>query len=206
MKQYKQITMSVVLLWLAGCASDSQLEALTSRVHSMESQLSSLKNELASVKAQRVVRLPTGAPLKTRERSSASPAFQAVDEDSQFQSAVGTYKSGDVDAAINQFEQFNNTYPNARHHAEVLFYLGQANYTIRDYPRAQLVLEELIYQTPNNQVNPQALDLLRRVYQAQGKTAKLSELDGFLNNINSSHQSAVIPESSPQPVRPFLVN
>ncbi len=175
---------------LGGCVSNDDLSGLQSQVSRLDSQVASLKstvsvlqNELAVVKGQRVVRLPTGAPTKTRKRSAEQPSYAVSDEQKQLDSAIAMYKSGDIKSAVSQLEQFNVNYPNSKHHGDVLYYLGSAYYTLRDYNRAQQVLEELVYQSPMNQVSPKALALLEKVYSASGNTNKLKELKGFMQNL-----------------------
>ncbi|PIE46171.1 MAG: hypothetical protein CSA45_00405 [Gammaproteobacteria bacterium] len=166
---------AIALIFLAGCASDElqrQVNHLTTTVNRLESNVSNLQRELGEIKRKGVVRLPTGSPTHIEARVSP--------EESDFNQALQRYKSGDIAGGMDAFERFNSQYPNARRHAEALYYLGQGNYTMRNYARAQQVLEELVYQTPNRQPSQQALQLLASVYRAQGNTAKLQALQSYL--------------------------
>lgn len=209
-------------LALGGCVSgsdfaqvQSEVSSLRGQVSQLETQVNVLQEELSVVKGQRVVRLPTGAPLQTRPRKSTPPAYQQprvsdaqttqtaavnpvpatatttaaepapTSEEGQYNAAIQTYRSGNAKAAIGQLEQFNADYPNSRYQSDVLYYLGEANYTVRDFSRAQAVLEELVYQTPLTEINPKAPDLLRKVYQAKGQSAKVSELNRHLDSLRN---------------------
>lgn len=169
-------------LWLSGCVSSSdfaatqlQVSRLTQKVSTLETQVQHLQE---AVKGQRVVRLPTGAPMRTVKRA-ANQAANSVEENT-YQAAVQLYRSGDINAAIGALEQFNNQYPNSTRRAESLFYLGQAYYAQRRYSEATLPLESLVYQMPEQQVSPKAVTLLKRLYQLNGQQGKMAELDNFI--------------------------
>ncbi|MGY0398372.1 MAG: outer membrane protein assembly factor BamD [Ostreibacterium sp.] len=192
MMKIKESILGFAIIILGGCVSDSdlmviqsQMTVLNSKVDTIQKKFDSLQNELNFVKKQRVIRLPTGAPTKNQARNTTKPTYIITVEESHFNAAKSAYQSGDAQSAIRAFEQFNTTYPNSKYHSDVLYNLGEANYTVRDYQRAQEVLEELIYQTPSSKSNPKALGLLRKVYQAQGENAKIAKLQDFINNMNT---------------------
>lgn len=168
---------------LGGCVSSSdfaatqlQVSELTQKVSTLEAHVENLQQ---AVKGQRVVRLPTGSPTRTIQRK-ASPVAANSPAENSYQSAAQLYDSGDMPAATNAFEQFNQTYPNSPRRADALFYLGQAYYAQRRYNEAMLPLESLVYQTPGQQVSPKAITLLKRLYQLSGHQAKVNELDSFM--------------------------
>lgn len=184
---------------LSGCVSDSDFTALQSQVNRLnaklsttENQLQSLQQELTVVKGQRVVRLPTGAPMAKRQRNTQQPDYAVSEEQRLFNAALASYKGGNIQSAIQQFGQFSQQYPNDKNYADALYYLGEANYTIRDYQQAQQVLETLVYQTPSAQLNPNAVALLEKVYRARGESAKLNELKRFRQNLNSSGEGSIL--------------
>lgn len=184
---------------LSGCVSDSDFTALQSQVNRLnaklnttENQLQSLQQELTVVKGQRVVRLPTGAPMAKRQRNTQQPDYAVSEEQRLFNAALASYKGGNIQSAIQQFGQFSQQYPNDKNYADALYYLGEANYTIRDYQQAQQVLETLVYQTPSTQLNPNAVALLEKVYRARGESAKLNELKRFRQNLNSSGEGSIL--------------
>ncbi len=183
-KQTTSILLFVGLL--AGCVSDddlvrvqSQVNQLNAQLRASENELQSVKQELAVVKGQRVVRLPTGAPTETRERNTERPGYELPEQERLYNSAIKSYKSGNVSSAIKQFEQFAQQYPDDKNYTNVLYYLSEANYTLRHYDKAQSVLEGLVYQTPSDKLNLNAIALLEKVYQAVGNQEKLEELNTF---------------------------
>ncbi len=203
----KQIIILTATL-LGGCVSNSDFSALQSRVNrlnakvsTMENQMATLQQELVVVKGQRVVRLPTGAPTKTRARNTEKPNYAMSEEQQLFNRAMTMYQSGDAQAAIAQFERFNTIHPNSKHHNDVLYYIGNASYAIRDYNRAQQVLEELVYQTPMEQVNPKAIALLEKVYVARNASEKIQELKSF---VQSLQHSATEPPKVSSPSSVFI--
>ncbi len=163
----------------------SQVTQLDAKLRTAENQLQVLQKELTVVKGQRVVRLPTGAPTTTRRRSSQQPDYAMSEQERLFNTALNHYKGGNIQSAIQQFEQFAGQYPNDKHYAQALYYLGEANYTLRQYDKAQQVLEVLVYQTPSAEVSPGAVALLEKVYRGKGDNTKLSELNNFKQNLSS---------------------
>lgn len=205
---------------LAACVSDDDLTQVQSQVSRLQGKVSHLegqlaqskeelaltKGELAVVKEQRVVRLPTGAPLEMRARNESvsnrsSSTSTASASDTAYSQAVQQYKSGNTQGAIVAFEHFLASYPNAQYRNEALFYLGQAAYTSRDYYRAQQALETLVFQPTNGQVNQSAARLLQNVYQAQGNTGDAEKLEAYLRSYNQQ-QTPVMPRSAETPAAP----
>lgn len=182
----KKILVLVVVGLLSGCVSDddlmrvqSQVNQLNSQLRASENELQAVKQELAVVKGQRVVRLPTGAPTVTRERSAERPSYEMSEPDRLYNSAIKNYKSGNVSAAIQQFEQFAKQYADDKNYMNAVYYLAEANYTMRHYDQAQKILEVLVYQTPTDKLNLNAISLLEKVYQATDNKEKLEELNTF---------------------------
>ncbi len=185
MMKKKILVLSVIGL-LAGCVSDddlmrvqSQVNRLNTQLQASENELQAVKQELAVVKGQRVVRLPTGAPTATRARNTERPSYEMSEPDRLYNSAMQNYKSGNVSSAIQQFKQFAKQYQGDKNYMNAVYYLAEANYTMRHYEQAQQILEVLVYQTPTNKLNLNAVTLLEKVYQAQGNKEKLDELNTF---------------------------
>lgn len=188
-------------LLMGGCVSNSdfataqnEIRTLNAKMATMQTEMSQLQNELATVKGQRLIRLPTGAPTKTEARKPTRPVYATSEADRLFNAAVEQYQSGDAQGAAVKFEQFVRQQPNAKQRPEALFYLGQAYYTVRNYAQAELALEALVIQTPAATPNAKAVDLLKKVYQAQGKANKATELDTLLH---SRANPASAPISTP---------
>ncbi len=187
----KKVLVLVAMGLLSGCVSDddlmrvqSQVSQLNTQLQASESELQAVKQELAVVKGQRVVRLPTGAPMATRQRSTERPSYEMSEPDRLYNSAMQHYKSGNVSSAIQQFKEFAKQYQNDKNYMNALYYLSEANYTMRHYEQAKNILEVLVYQAPENQLNLNAVSLLEKVYQAQGNKEKLAELNNFKQNLS----------------------
>ncbi|MPV86140.1 outer membrane protein assembly factor BamD [Cardiobacteriales bacterium ML27] len=205
-------TTPLLALTVTGCVSTADFEASQQRIAQLNTQLGGLEKqvmdlqaELSVVKAQRPIRLPTGTPIPPGSRNNqasgqndanasssnnsgnSSSNSNMSDEASAYHQALALYQSGDTDAAISAFENYNSRYPNADNLPNVLYYLGQASFVQRDYGRAEQVLEQLIYQYPMSQVDPRAPELLRRIYQHNNRADKIETLDNFLNTMNQSN-------------------
>lgn len=214
-KQLYLCVLSVTVL--SGCVSSSEFDAVQSQVLTLHQKVGALSRELVRVeeelnlvKGQRVVRLPTGAPTDTEARRSTPPAYALSPEEKAFQAAESQYQSGDAQGAVTEFSQFIQQYPNAKQRDRALFYLGQSAYTIRDYARARTALETLVYQPSGGQTEAKAVDLLQKVYTAEGNTAGMARLAEYIQALNTapaaSSVNAVpagsIIEAPAEPLRP----
>ncbi len=186
----KKILVLGVIGLLSGCVSDDDFARVQSQVNRLNTQLQVnrnelqlIKKELAVVKGQRVIRLPTGAPTETRQRRTERPNYEKSESDRLYESAEQNYKSGNVSTAIQQFQEFAKQYQNDKNYMNALYLLSEANYTMRRYEQAQNILEVLVYQTPVNNLNLNAVTLLGKVYQAQGNKKKLEELNNFKQSL-----------------------
>lgn len=149
----------------------------------MQTQMAEMQAKISMIEGRKFVQLPTGSPTVPETRT----ATQSVDAETvAFNSAYQAYKSGDIGEAISQFEGFNSRYPNSEKRADVLYYMGEAYYTQRQFVRSQELLEALVYQYPQNKVNPNAVPQLKRIYEAEGNTEKMTELDSFMERMNQT--------------------
>lgn len=198
-------------LMLGGCASNSletQVNSLSQRVNTLERDLNQAQEELAAIRGKRIVRLPTGAPTTTQARSTTPPAYTLSPEEKAYHAAMTQYKSGDAQGAANAFSDFVKRYPNAKQRDKALFSLGQAAYTMRDYPRARQALETLVYQPQDGKADSKAVDLLQRVYRAEGNSAGSASLDNYLQNLRAPSPAPTVPAinapSSAAPTAPSI--
>lgn len=187
---------------LGGCASsrlETQVVDLSRKVNSLERELNQTKAELASIRDKRTVRLPTGAPTTTQARSNKPPAYTLSPEEKAYEAALSQYKSGDAQGAVDAFSNFLQRYPNAKQRDAALFNLGQAAYTVRDYPRARQALETLVYQPQSGTSNSKAVQLLQRVYRAEGNSAGDNYLGEYLQSLQTPNQTSLplAPTQSP---------
>lgn len=187
MGKTKIIVAALPVLLLSGCANTDYLieknNELTSQVNSLQNQLSEVQAKIAVLEDRKFVQLPTGSPTVPETRQQT----QAVDEETRlYNNALQAYKSGDVGEAISQFEGFNSRFPNSEKRADVLYYMGEAYYTQRQFVRSQELLEALVYQYPQSKINPNAVPQLKRIYQAQGNAEKVAELDSFMDRMNQT--------------------
>ncbi|PID65477.1 MAG: hypothetical protein CR977_00995 [Gammaproteobacteria bacterium] len=190
----KSIILVLFAAVISGCVSNSdfavtqtQVRSLQQKVGNLERELIQAKEELAVVKGQRVVRLPTGSPTATEARRNNPPAYALSAEEKDYNAAVSQYKSGDVQSAVSAFSQFIQRYPAAKQYEGALYYLAQASYTVRDYPQARQALEILVFQPKNAAPQAKAVNLLKKVYAAEGNNAGSAHLANYLQSLNSAN-------------------
>ncbi len=207
MQKKQLLGFALPVVFLTGCSGDydylvGQNKQLSEKINTIQQQVSKMQAEIGILKERKFVKLPTGAPTVPERRDSGSsnsslgtpvtaPTQTATNnsEATLFNEALAAYKSGDVGEAIAQFEGFNARYPNSERRADVLYYMGEAYYSQRQFSRSQELLEALVYQYPQSKVHPQAVPQLKRIYQTTGKSTKMAELDDFLSRTNQSTPS-----------------
>lgn len=205
-----------MVICLAGCVSNSELDYLTSQVSQLNSKISLLENdltvikqELTEVKGKRMVRLPTGAPTVIEPRRQATaenppPVVEAIQEVSPsavpatakvasssdreaYRLAMLAHQQGDSEQALALLNTFLARYPDSAYRPNALLALGHLNYQLRRYLLAEQPLETLLKSSPQNSLVNRAAGLLKQVYLAQGKQAKLYDLEDYLQNLSPAY-------------------
>ncbi len=187
---------------LVGCVSSSDFSTLQSQVIGLNAKVNSLETQVSglrkALKEQRVVRLPTGAPTQVRSRMTVQkPSDNASDSSSatQLDKALTTYQQGDIESAVQQLNDFVSQNPAPVYRNKALFYLGEANYSLRQYGAAEQALETLVYQNGGELPSSEALELLGKVYQAQGKVDKMKALTNFIKKSTAPKMESLPDET-----------
>ncbi len=89
-----------------------------------------------------------------------------------FDDALGQLRRGDHRGAIAAFEDFLANYPQSDLAAEALFWLGEAHYIDRDFPRAEGIFIDLGRRHPTSQRIPDTLLRLGFIYEVEGDMAQ----------------------------------
>ncbi len=95
---------------------------------------------------------------------------------------LNLYHQGDVENAVVQLNHFLRQNRDPVYRKQALFYLGEANYALRQYAVAEQALEALVFQS-GEMPSGKAVNLLKQVYQIQGKRNKIKSLTNFINQV-----------------------
>lgn len=121
--------------------------------------------------------------------SGAQSTDMIAVEQGIYRQAIAEYQSGNVARAASTLSSLLSQYPTTTYRPKALFALGQSNYVLRRYLAAQKPLEQLVKETPRQQLNPNAVALLKKVYLSLGKQGKVIELENYMQQSRGVQQS-----------------
>lgn len=78
-------------------------------------------------------------------------------EKRDFEAALAVFRQGNFAAAATAFAAFNTRYPSSGYLGSSQFWLGNAQYALRDYKEAMASFRALVTRDPNHQRVPEAL-------------------------------------------------
>ena len=117
----------------------------------LSNQIEVLRSEMASLRGQNEQFEPGKVTVDGRE-FAADPA-----EKQEFETALAVLRKGDFAAAQTSFLGFINRYPKSGYRVPALFWLGNAQYALRDYRSAVANFRSLVAADPEHVRAPEAL-------------------------------------------------
>lgn len=119
-------------------------------------------------------------PMTSAVPVTAPPS--PVSDQTLYRQAMSAHQAGNSQQALSTLNELLTRYPNSTYRANALLGVGQINYQLRRFSQAEKPLETLVMGSPQNSTTAKAANLLKRVYVAQNKQAKLYDLEGYLQN------------------------
>lgn len=116
----------------------------------------------------------TATPTPDQPLVPAPPAPGA--EQAAYDAAFGMLREGDYEQAIARFQEFLTTYPDSRLAGNAQYWLGEAYYVTRDFPKAREVLANLGEKYPASDKLPDALLKLGYIHDELGEKAKARQV------------------------------
>jgi tol-pal system protein YbgF len=140
----------------------NQIETLKAEIARMRGNDEQLARDVAEVQrkqkdiAQGVdARLSKFEPVKVQVDGRE---FQAEpDEKRDYEAALATFRKGDFPTAQTQFGDFAKRYPQSGYNPSALFWLGNAQYAVRNYTEAINNFRALYTRTPDHPRAPEAM-------------------------------------------------
>ncbi|MFC5523442.1 tol-pal system protein YbgF [Polaromonas jejuensis] len=140
----------------------NQIEALRAEVASMRGQNEKLARDLAD--AQRTQKdLTQGVDERLRKFEPGKVTVDGKEfvadpaEKQEFEAALATLRRGDFAGAQTSFVAFMKRYPQSGYRSSSLFWLGNAQYALRDYKNAVANFRSLVAAEPAHLRAPEAL-------------------------------------------------
>ncbi len=142
----------------------------------LSNQIETLRNDMAVLRGQNE-QLTRGVSDVQRNQKDLTqgvderlrkfePAKVSVDgkefvaelvEKQQFEAALATLRTGDFAGAQTSFVAFTKRYPQSGYKSSALFWLGNAQYALRDYREAMVNFRTLVAAEPDHLRAPEAL-------------------------------------------------
>ncbi|MBT0571788.1 tol-pal system protein YbgF [Curvibacter sp. CHRR-16] len=136
-----------------------QIKADQAKLRGQNEQLSKdvsdLQRQLRDANQITDERLRNLEPLTVTVDGQSFKAQQTEKKD--FESALATLRQGDFDAAQTLFTDFLNRYGSSGYKPSALFWLGSAQYAVKNYKDAITTLRQLLTAAPTHQRAPEAM-------------------------------------------------
>ena len=97
------------------------------------------------------------AQAKTAETTQAADSEDPSTEDRAIEKAYGLTKSGNNEDAVKALQDFLSKYPDSVHTASALYWLGNAEFGLKDYKSAMTAYRELLKSHPRSDKAPDAM-------------------------------------------------
>ncbi len=142
----------------------------------LSNQIESLRNELATLRGQNEKLTRDASDLQRSQKDLAQgvderlrkfePAKVTVDgkefaaepvEKQEFEAALANFRKGDFVGAQTGFAAFMKHYPQSGYKSSALFWLGNAQYAMRNYRDAVVNFRALVVSEPDHMRAPEAL-------------------------------------------------
>jgi tol-pal system protein YbgF len=132
-------------------AAEQKLQAAEQRVQTAEQRVQATEQRVQAAE-QKVIKLePTTISLDGRE-FVADPS-----EKRDFDAAFALFRSGDFSRSQKAFFDFIQRYPGSGYSPSALYWLGNAQYSNRDYKEAIINFRSMINKTPDHLRAPEAM-------------------------------------------------
>jgi tol-pal system protein YbgF len=140
----------------------NQIAALREEVARLRGQLEVQTNELAQTqRQQRQAFAELDARVKRFEpvqvQIDGKTASVEVEEQRTYDAALATLRSGDFGGSLAAFQQFRQRWPGSAYTAGVLFWIGSAQYALKDYKASIATHQQMLARFPDHPRTPDAL-------------------------------------------------
>ena len=125
---------------------------------------------------------PASQPTSAEQATPPAPPAEQVDgaaEAKAYEAAYATYKAGKYGDAVNGFKQFVDNYPNSKLVPNAWYWMGAAQFSLKDYKSAIATQQKLVKQFP---AHDKAAD---GMYSIANSQIQLSDVDGAKQTLKS---------------------
>jgi tol-pal system protein YbgF len=184
-----------------GVSMLSQLDALKSELATLRGQIEVHAHDIETTqKRQRDLYVDLDSRLRKLENvgvvaadtpgqaDSAKPASSdqtpvgavVADESKAYDAALGLFKAGNYQGAIDGFQGFVGAHPNSQLAPSAYYWIGNSYFNLRDYKNAIASQEKLVSQYPNSAKVPDALLNIASCQQGMGDASAAKKTLGSI--------------------------
>ena len=183
-----------------------RLEQLASGQLDLTNQIAQLQQELARLRGQLEVQTnelaqtqrsqrDLFADLDTRVRKfepvttqiDGKTATVDVEERRRYEAALGLMRAGEFGQALTAFQQFRTRWPDSAYTANVLFWIGNGQYALKDYKAAVATHTLMLSRFPDH---PRAADAMLNVGYSQAESGDKRAARKTLETVVEKYASA----------------
>lgn len=126
-----------------------------------------------------VAQAPAPPPAAEAPAAPAEPQPDTAAETKAYEAAYASYKAGKYSEASSSFKQFLETYPNSKLAPNAYYWMGTAQFSLKDYKTAIATQQKLVKQFPSHD---KAAD---GMYSIANSQIQLSDVDGAKQTLKS---------------------
>ena len=151
-----------------------QLEVATHSIESTQQRQHDLYGDLDG----RLRKLEGGTPAAAANEATPTaatppvPDANASSENKDYEAAQALTKAGKHKEAFDAYDKLLQTYPNGSHASEAQYWLGYAQFSLKNYKAAIATQQKLIKQSPDNPKVPDAM------FNIANSQIQLADIDG----------------------------
>jgi tol-pal system protein YbgF len=181
----------------------SELQALREQVASLEGRIEVVEHQSAQALEEARAARGSGRPGAAGPAGAANPegeeSFSGSPEEVQaYREARGAWRGGDLEACIDRFREFLQTYPASDHADDAAYWMADCHYKEGDYKAAVLRFADVVQRYPTGDKAPDALyrqgEALLRLGPKYGSAAETA----FQRLINEYPDSPRVAEAKRQ--------
>lgn len=129
------------------------------------------------------------APPTAATATTTAPVPDASSENKDYEVALALTKAGKHKEAFDAYDKFLQTYPNSSHAPEAQYWLGYAQFLLKNYKAAIVTQQKLIKQFPDS---PKAPDAMFNIANCQIQLADIDGAKKTLHELLDKHSSSEV--------------
>lgn len=167
-----------------------QIEQLTHELQKQQQSQRQLYNDIdRRLQGMEARATPATATAETPAAGEVPSPTSAGDERTDYLAAFDALQQGKTGEAVTAFQRFLDRYPSSSYASNAIYWLGEAHYVSKDYPRAIAEFQKLIAQHPES---PKVSGALLKLGYIHYETRNFTQAREVLENVKSRYPDSKV--------------